>query len=145
MIDPRAGGTRGQKGYDLDQMLDAVQRDLQDLLETRQTHHGLPEEFTELHRSIFTYGLPDLTSLNAITPQQREEIGRVLEEVISKFEPRLKEVRAFLIDAGDPKQRSLRFRVEARLRVDPAPPVAFETILELTTGKHTIKTSEAKP
>jgi hypothetical protein len=37
----------------------------------------------------------------------------------------------------------VRFKVEAHLRVDPAPAVAFDTILELTTGHYTIKPSDA--
>ncbi len=94
-------------------------------------------------RSILAYGLPDLASLQVDTPQQREEIGRYLEAVIEIFEPRLKDIRAFMIDPeAAQKERTVRFRVEARLCVDPAPAVAFDTILELTTGHYTIKPSD---
>ncbi len=141
--DPDSAGTSWRRGYGLEQMMDAVQRDLQDLLETRQTPLGLPEECSELQNSILNFGFPDLTSFNAVTPQLREEIGRLLETVINTFEPRLKDVRAFLIESGDPMDRTLRFRMEACLSVDPSPPVAFDTILELTTGHYTIKSSDA--
>ena len=139
LIDPDAGGTAWRHGYGIEQMAAAVQRDLEDLLNTRQAHAGLPEAYAELQKSIYAYGLPDLTSLNAVTPQQREEIGRLLEKVVSYFEPRLKDVRAGMLDPGDEKQRTVRFRVEARLCVDPAPEVAFDTILELTTGHYSVK------
>jgi predicted component of type VI protein secretion system len=43
------------------------------------------------------------------------------------------------VEGGDNKARSLKFRVDARMRVDPAPEVAFDTILELTTGHYSIK------
>ncbi len=141
LIDPESGGTAWRRGYGVEQMVDAVQRDLEELLNTRQSHHGLPEEYVEVHRSIVAYGLPDLMSLNAVTPQQREEIGRVLEAIIGLFEPRLKEVRVHLVDPGDGKQRTVKFRVDAKLCVDPAPEVAFNTILELATGHYSVTSS----
>jgi type VI secretion system protein ImpF len=138
LIDPDAAGTAWRRGYGPEQMAEAVHRDLEDLLNTRQTHAGLPPEYEQVQSSIVAYGLPDLTSLNAVTPDQRAEIGRVLEGIIARFEPRLKHVRASLVDPGDGKQRTVRFRVEARLSVEPAPEVAFDTVLELTTGRYRI-------
>jgi type VI secretion system protein ImpF len=142
LIDPASGGTSWRQGYGVEQMFKAVQRDLEELLNTRQSHMGLPTEFTEVHRSIVGYGLPDLTSLEAITPQQRADIGRVLETTIAQFEPRLRDVRASLSDPGDGKSRSIRFRIEARLCLDPAPEVAFDTTLELSTGHYSVKPSD---
>ena len=139
LIDPDAGGTGWRHGYGPEQMADAVQRDLEDLLNTRQTHAGLPSDYQEVQASIVGYGLPDLTALPADTPEQRAAIARVLEAVITRFEPRLRDVRATLADPGDGKERTVRFRVEARLSVEPAPEVAFDTILELTTGRYHIK------
>jgi type VI secretion system protein ImpF len=143
LIDPDSAGTSWRRGYGVEQMVDTVHRDLEDLLNTRESHQGLPEQFTELYRSVLAYGLPDLTSLNAITPKQRDEIGRVLEAVIGRFEPRLRDVRANLLNPGNDKERTVRFRIEARLNVDPAPEVAFDTILELTTGRYSVKPSES--
>jgi type VI secretion system protein ImpF len=139
LVDPSSGGTAWRRGYGVEQMVQAVQRDLEDLLNTRQTHVGLPEEFKEVHNSIIAYGLPDLNSLNAISAQQRQQIGRLIETIIARFEPRLKDIRATLVDGSDNKARTLKFRVDARMRVDPAPEVAFDTILELTTGHYSIK------
>lgn len=147
LIDPDAEGTAWRRGYGPQQVIDAVQRDLQDLLNTRESHQGpaedggLPADLPEVQRSIYAYGLPDLTSLNATTPQQREEIGQVLEATIAQFEPRLKDIRATLLDPGDGKERTVRFRIEARLNMDPAPDVAFDTILELTTGRYSVSRS----
>jgi type VI secretion system protein ImpF len=141
LIDPESGGTIAKRGYPIHKMVEAVQRDLEDLLNTRQSDVGIPDDFVEVHRSIFGYGLPDLTSLNAITAQQREDIGRLIESIVSRFEPRLKDIRATLIDPGDGRERSVKFRIDARLSVDPAPEVAFDTILELTTGHYSVKPS----
>ena len=88
LIDPDSGGTAARRGYSLEQVRDAIQRDLEELLNTRQSNLGLPEAFSETHRSIVAYGLPDLTSMSALTSQQREEIGRLIEGVLIRFEPR---------------------------------------------------------
>ena len=141
LTDPTSGGTVARRGYSIEKMVDAVQRDLNELLNTRQSHSGLAADFVEVHRSIVGYGLPDLVSLNAITPQEREEIGRLIEDCVSRFEPRLRDVRATMLDAGDDRVRTVRFRIEARLCVDPAPEVAFDTILELATGHYSVKMS----
>ena len=142
LIDPESAGTQWRHGYGIEQMVEAVQRDLEELLNTRQVVIDVPESFREVNDSIVTYGLPDLASFNAITPQQREEIGRTLEAIVSRFEPRLKDVRASMISAGNGLERRVQFRVEARLCVDPAPEVAFDTILELSTGHYSVKPTD---
>ena len=140
LIDPEPE-TKARRGYTVEQMFRAVQRDLEELLNTRQTHMGLPAEFHELHRSIYGYGLPDLTSLNAITTTQRSEIGRVIERMIEQFEPRLRDVSAVMIEGSGTLERTVRFHIDARLCLDPAPEVAFDTILELTTGHYAVQST----
>ena len=71
-------------------------------------------------------------------PEARAAIGRVLETIILRHEPRLRDVRATLLEGDKATQRMVKFRVEARLRVEPSPEVAFDTILELTTGHSSI-------
>lgn len=139
LIDAEAGGA--VRGYGLDQMMDSVQRDLEDLLNTRDSDAGISEEYQELNHSILRYGLPDLTVFSALTPQQRDEIAQTLEAVVVRFEPRLRDVRARLIEDNEGPAQTIRFRIEARLNVDPAPEVAFDTILELTTGRYSVKPS----
>jgi type VI secretion system protein ImpF len=141
LIDPEAGGTKARRGYTVEQMFRVVQGYLEDLLNTRQTAGDLPAEFAELHRSIYGYGLPDLTALNAVTDRQRAEIGRAIEAVIGAFEPRLKDVRATLVPPRDAWDRTVRFRVDARLCLEPAPEVAFDTVLEVATGHYDVKPS----
>ena len=78
LLDPESGGTAWRRGYGADQMFRAVTRDLEDLLNTRQSHAGLPPEYENLHTSIFAFGLPDLTSLEAASIDQRKAIARVI-------------------------------------------------------------------
>jgi type VI secretion system protein ImpF len=144
LIDPDSGGTAWRRGYGVEQMVEAVHRDLEELLNTRQSDMGIPGHFEQVHNSIVGYGLPDLTSLNAVTSAEREQIGRVIEAVIGQFEPRLRDVRATLLDPGtELQERTVRFRVDARLCVDPAPEVAFDTVLELTTGHYSVTPTQA--
>jgi type VI secretion system protein ImpF len=139
LIDPDSAGTAWRHGYGIDQMVEAVQRDLEDLFNTRQSHMGLPEQYEEVQNSIVAYGLPELTSLHAHTPSQQAAIGRILETIVARYEPRLRGVSASMIESGDGKERTVKFRIAARLCVDPAPEVAFDAILELTTGRYSVQ------
>jgi type VI secretion system protein ImpF len=138
LIDPDSLGTAWRRGYGPVQMADAVRRDLEELLNTRQTTTDLSADFVELHKSVFGYGLPDLTTVEAFTPQQCEDIGRLIETVISVFEPRLRDVHAALLTQGEVKERTVRFRIDARLAVEPAPEVVFETILDRDSGRYQV-------
>ncbi len=140
LIDPQSSGTEARQGYSLAQILEVVRRDLEDLLNTRQTVTRLPRDRSRLANSIYAFGLPDLVSLNAITPAQREEIARTLELTVSRFEPRLRDVRATLMqNEEDAKQRAIRFRIDAKVGADPAPHATFDSVLELTTGQHSVR------
>jgi type VI secretion system protein ImpF len=141
LIDPDSAGTIARRGYGVGQMTEAVRRDLTDLLNTRQSHEGLSPEYDELHRSILAFGLPDLTSFAAVTPEERRQIGEAIERIIELFEPRLRDVRATVLSPAESRERTIRFRVDARLCLDPAPEVAFDTILELSTGRYAVQPS----
>jgi type VI secretion system protein ImpF len=141
LTDSTSGGTAWRRGYGVEQMVEAVRRDLEDLLNTRQTTHGLSTDFPETLGSVIGYGLPDLTTLNSFTTEQRAEIGRLIEAAVARYEPRLKGIQALMIEDGGGIERTVKFRIDARLSVDPAPEVAFDTVLELTTGHYLVKPS----
>jgi type VI secretion system protein ImpF len=86
------------------------------------------------------YGLPDFTSVPVTTPQQRQEIANALEATVVRYEPRLRDVRVVPLDADAAKQTMLRFRIEARLTVEPGPEVAFDTVTE-DTGQYSVTPS----
>ena len=138
LIDPDSMGTMGGPAYSLRQILDSVREDLEELLNTRRTHKVSEKEYAELARSIVTYGLPDLASLDTSTLGKQEEIGRIIEKIVTLHEPRLRNVRASMVRSRTIELRVL-FHIDAELRVDPAPAVAFETVVELTTGHATIR------
>jgi type VI secretion system protein ImpF len=139
LIDPDSAGTLARTGYGLNEMIDAVRRDLEELLNTRRGQPVPPERYPELSRSVFSYGLPDLVTTPAATLQQREALARLLEQIVTLHEPRIRNVRATVTGDIDGKDRAIRFRLEGQLRVEPAPDVEFETVLELSSGHSQVK------
>ncbi|HEX6730468.1 MAG TPA: type VI secretion system baseplate subunit TssE [Pyrinomonadaceae bacterium] len=118
---------------------ESVKRDLEWLLNTRQTAGGLPPDLKELNNSVAAYGLPDFTNLSIDNPADRKSIKREIELAIKRFEQRLDNVKVS-IDPGDDIDRVLRFRIDGRLKIDPAPvPVTFDTTLELGTGEYVVR------
>jgi type VI secretion system protein ImpF len=124
----------------LRQLKQAVARDLEALLNTRREALAeLPPEFSEVRRSLLTYGLPDFTAFNPLSENDQDQIGRALEQAIAIFEPRLTEVSVTLHPWYE-RERALRFRVEALLRADPAPAqVTFDAVLRLHSQEYTIE------
>lgn len=139
LINPESAGTAIMTGYTVEQMYNAVLRDLEDLLNTVHTAHTVSPEYPETRDSIIAYGLPDLASAEAVSPNQRASIGKAIKQAIERFEPRLKQVKVTLLNDQQTELRgSVRFRVDARMTVDPAPEVAFDTILEMGTGTYLV-------
>ncbi len=118
----------------------AVARDLETLLNTRrEALEEIPESFEEVRRSLLAYGLPDFTASSLLSPRDRTRIRLALEDTIATFEPRLERVRV-AVEEPQPSERSMRFRVEGWLRVEPAPePVAFDTVLQLSTRSYVVQ------
>jgi type VI secretion system protein ImpF len=124
----------------LRQLKQAVARDLEALLNARQEAlEELPAELAEVRRSLLIYGLPDFTAFNPLSDNDRYQIRRALEQAIATFEPRLMRVRVTL-QLWHEHERALRFRVEALLRVDPAPElVTFDAVLRLHTQEYVVQ------
>lgn len=142
LMNPETTGTAWRRGYDLQQIVDAIRRDLEELLNSHQMYAETLEDWPELGTSLLTYGMPDFASLTNTAAKGREAIGKRIEEVIARFEPRLRNVHATIVEGTNPGDRHVRFHLDAQINVDPAPEVAFETIVELTTGRAAIQASD---
>jgi len=139
LIDPESAGTAIMTGYTVQQMYGAVLRDLEDLLNSVHTAHEIAAALPETRDSVVGFGLPDLTSIEAISPDQRNTIGKAIRKAVERFEPRLRNVKVTLLKPDEDATRgSVKFRVDARLAVDPAPDVAFDTILEMGSGTYLV-------
>lgn len=109
----------------------AVKRDLEWLLNTRANATDVPEGLPEVNRSLATFGLPDFSSWNVRGGRDQEDLRRTIEDVVARFEPRLEGVQVTLETMSE-VDRTVRFRIDARLRVEPAPePVTFDSVLQL--------------
>jgi type VI secretion system protein ImpF len=126
--------------HNVRQLRNVVARDLEAMLNTRQESlMQLTEEFTELQNSLLTYGLPDVTSYSLDSLDDRNQVRRAVEGTVAAFEPRLEQIRVTLQHGRD-SDRGLNFRIDAMLRVDPAPePVTFDAILELDTHQYVVR------
>jgi type VI secretion system protein ImpF len=117
----------------------SVRRDLEWLLNTRRIADPESESLEELRRSLYYYGLPDITSMSRDSVTARAWLLRQVEETIATFEPRLAGVRASMMESEDGGKRELHFLIEATLRMDPNPEqVVFDTVLELASGTYQV-------
>ncbi len=117
----------------------SVLRDLEWLLNTRRTTNPGTRAHTELRRSVHGYGVPDVTSLSADSPDSGPYLAERVREAIRLFEPRMRDVEVQLV-GGEAGARSLRIRVEGTLLMeDEAERIVFDTVLETTSGSFSVE------
>ena len=117
----------------------AVQRDLENLLNSRNPYADLPSAFAEAGQSVITYGLPDFSTMSLKTEADRNRLRLLIEAAIRAFEPRLAGVSTAVRATSD-TDRSLRLRVDARLLMDPSPEaVSFDVVMPLQTMKYQVQ------
>jgi type VI secretion system protein ImpF len=117
----------------------SLRRSLEWLLNTRRTIEESPASLKEVARSLYNYGLPDVTSLYLRSPKDQDFLLESIKAAIAIFEPRLMNVKVRLEPATDDR-RVLRFAIEGLLRMDPAPEqVLFDTVLEPMSGQYQVK------
>jgi type VI secretion system protein ImpF len=124
-----------QRAQNLREFELGVLRDVEALLNSRQTKPDLGEGFQHASQSVLTYGLPDFTSAGGGSRDDFERIRQAVELAIARFEPRLRHVRVTVREPGNEKERRLRMFIEAMLWIDPEPqPVTFDTIVHTQSG-----------
>lgn len=123
----------------LRQLKQSVKRDLEWLLNTRQVVDGVPSDLKELTNSLANYGLPDFTTVGAENLEDQIRMRHAIEDMIRIFEPRLQDITVTFEPARG-LERVIHFRIDARLKVDPAPePVTFDTMLQLGSGQYLVQ------
>ena len=125
--------------FDFDRYKRAVSRDLEMLLNTRREPLGDLSPYPETRRSLLAYGLPDFTAMSLKNEADRKRIISEVEQTIALFEPRLAQVRVTL-ESSDELRPTLGFRIDALLKVDPAPePVTFDAVLQINTQHYEVR------
>lgn len=117
----------------LSRLKTAVRRDLENLLNTRRTPDIIPEGSVEILRSVYYYGLPDITSMPANFLYEQTKLLQAIETAVKTFEARLDGVRVSLGPVAG-QSRVLRFVIDGMLRIDPLPEhVVYDASIELTS------------
>ncbi|MEJ5210524.1 MAG: type VI secretion system baseplate subunit TssE [Burkholderiales bacterium] len=131
---PRRDGGPAYVHTDLAGFKRAVARDLEVLLNSRRVAPGADiEAYPQARNSVLSFGIPDLSSLSLLSPDDRARLRDYIRRAIERHEPRLSQVRVSL-EPPQGLERLLRFRVDAVLRVHPhRPPVSFDATLELSS------------
>ncbi len=128
------------KAQQIRQLQQNVLRDLEDLLNTRRRIETWSESLNELDTSLLTYGLNDVSDLGLASNTGRETIRRLLETVLRQFEVRFKAVKVALLENKTEEDRTLRFRIDAMLNMEPDPlPVTFDSELEPHTASFSMR------
>jgi type VI secretion system protein ImpF len=110
-----------------------LRRDLENLLNTRRTPDFIPEGSVEILRSVYYYGLPDITSMPANFLYEQTKLLQSIEMAVRTFEGRLDGVKVSLAPVAD-HSRVLRFVIDGMLRIDPLPEhVVYDASIELTS------------
>lgn len=126
------------RNQSLKELKDSVRRDLEWLLNSRRCPVEPAPSAKELWRSVYCFGLPDITGVALRSGEDRNRLARMVETVVATFEPRLQNVTVSMKPVAL-DSHVLRFQIEALLRTEPAPArVFFDTTLELTKGEYEV-------
>jgi type VI secretion system protein ImpF len=126
----------------LERLRRSVRRDLEALLNARRRWRSWPRGFGELACSPVGWGIADFSAGAFNDRNRREGLRAEVEATIRRFDPRLANVRVALVDRVEQLEPVLRLRIDALLRVDPAPePIAFDTLIDATTADIVVRTS----
>ena len=119
----------------LRKLRDGVRRDLEWLLNTRHPVIAAPPD-SQLARSLYMYGIPDVTSMSSKNIHDRQSLVQAMQDTISRFEPRIANPRVTLAPEQNEKIPVLKFVIEGLLRVDPSPEqLSFGAVVELASGE----------
>lgn len=138
----RLAGTGGNRGVGdlrigVEDLKDAVLRDLQWLFNTKRPLNLPLAGLEETRSSILNYGIPDFTQFSAINNEDSNEVCALMAEALRRFEPRL-DPRTIVVERIHSEGLTgldVQFRIQGVLHVDPVRvPVAFDTHIEMDTG-----------
>ncbi|MBI2803455.1 MAG: type VI secretion system baseplate subunit TssE [Planctomycetes bacterium] len=131
LTDPESRGTKARSGYTIEQMAEAIEADLEWLLNTH-SDDSVDTEMYPRFAACAGYGLPDLAALTRLKEIEADAICGILEAKIARYEPRLKDVQVTIKGEDGPLKIQLHLR--AVLAVDPSPEMVFDKTLDLASG-----------
>ena len=129
----------------IEELKDAVARDLEALLNTRST---IPDDglkaYPECEKSMVGYGLCDFADRSLSSPSDRAAICACIENTIARHEPRLRNVKASL-EVREESVNRLDFSITALLVASVSQePVNFDAVLQPSTLQYSIRSGGAR-
>jgi type VI secretion system protein ImpF len=117
----------------------SVKRDLEWLFNTRRTFDPRLDNYPQLSASVFAFGLPDMTSVNPASAKDHRHFALIMQRSLEFFDPRLQQVQ-IEIEPLAGFSRSLQFRINGVLMMDPAPEeVVINAVLDSSFGRYEVK------
>lgn len=135
----RRKASNAQRREAINRYKDSVKRDLEWLLNTRQVVDDRLPFYPEVSRSVYAYGLPDITSINVGAVHDQNELLRRMERCIEFFDKRLTKTE-IMLEPMVGLNRVLRFSISGIVLMDPAPEeIVIDTILDPSSGEYEVK------
>lgn len=114
---------------------EGVKRDLEILLNSRPRFLPLDPELEELRVSVLSFGLAELQGRHIATPAQQQQLAALVESLIVRFEPRLRDPSVELVATEGKIAPALQLRIHAMLQIDQTTEaVVFDTSINPMTG-----------
>lgn len=126
--------------HDREELKESVRRELARLLNTRCSVPS--RQLDSRERSVLDYGIPDFSSLSALSADDQKRLASIVAHSIAAFEPRLTDVRvrAERVRSND---RALILRVDALLSMGThAEPVSFPVLVQSNTCETEVREDE---
>src|SRR3712207_6851416 len=128
-------GARPFRVHEFDSLKQSVRRELLRLLNTRSSA-GLDARGD---LSVLNYGLPDFSSLSALSGDDRSKLSALVAQAVTAFEPRLRDVRV-TAEGLRSNDRALILRLDALLVMgEHSEPVSFPLLAregKVALGEH---------
>lgn len=126
------------KGQSIQELRDAVARDLEDLLNSRVAKLENIEDYQWVKKSILQFGIIDFVGLSTANPSDRDKICQSIQHSIVAHEPRLTQIKVEMV-LDEQNMGSLCLSIQAFLNIHPLyEPVVFDALLKPTTQQYVI-------
>lgn len=144
--EPRVSSEPPEKAAgSLTDIKNSLRRDLEWLLNSKRPPLPALTQPGPVSESVLGYGMPDISTLSLASVQDRERLRRMLQDAVARFEPRLTHVTVSLEESRR-DERSLHFRIEGLLDIDPHPEVvSFDSAIRLHTKAIEVDSGNQKP
>jgi type VI secretion system lysozyme-like protein len=123
-----------------------LQRDVENLLNSRRSIQSISPSFEELADSLVNYGLSRPHSSEVKRLRSQASLCQLIADTIRRFEPRLQEVRVFPnLPASSPPRGDgiMKFTIEGFLTVTPLRPnvqeISVQAAYDGFTGTYTLE------